>query len=159
MGTSDHAESLLPMLQKLRSLICGGNPWERPPSAVVAAGKDSICGYYDELKRCATDPVKMQSLKVVFAGHSGAGKTRYAIFLKATLEGMPAQLSRGSVVVFSAPRYNMVSPRTKLPDNQILGGAPPEYCALRILSSYNHPFGDTNLCIEILYLSNYALSL
>lgn len=74
MGTGDHAENCLPVLLKSR---LGNNPWELPPAAVVAAGKDSIRGYYDELTRTATDPVKMQSLKVVFAGHSGAGKTRY----------------------------------------------------------------------------------
>lgn len=79
MGTGDHAERLLSvLLSKKCSFSAGRNPWELPPAAVVAAGDDSIRGYYAELKRCSTGPVKMQSLKVVFAGHSGAGKTRYA---------------------------------------------------------------------------------
>lgn len=78
MGTGDDAESLLRVLLKTSCTISlAHNPWERPPAAVVAAGKTSIRGYYDELK--GRDPVEMQSLKVVLAGHSGAGKTRYAL--------------------------------------------------------------------------------
>lgn len=76
MGSDDDAESLLPVLLNCTLLELNQNPWELPPAAVVQAGKDSIRGYYDELKQCRTRPVKMQSLKVVFAGHSGAGKTR-----------------------------------------------------------------------------------
>lgn len=75
MGTDDDAESLLPVLN-CEYLVLGRNPWELPPAAVVGAGRDSIRSYYDELKQSRTRPVKMQSLKVVFAGHSGAGKTR-----------------------------------------------------------------------------------
>lgn len=58
--------------------LFAGNPWELPPSAVVTAGEISTRGYYNELRRSAIDPEEVQSLKVVFAGHSGAGKTRYA---------------------------------------------------------------------------------
>lgn len=76
MGTGDHAKALLPVLLKEGQLA--SNPWELPPAAVVAAGNDSIRGFYNELRQSATDPEEIQSLKVVFAGHSGAGKTRYA---------------------------------------------------------------------------------
>ena len=73
----EHAESLLRVLLNPGcSLVLGGNPWECPPAAVVAAGESSIRGYYDELKRSARGPMKIQSLKVVLAGHGGAGKTR-----------------------------------------------------------------------------------
>lgn len=79
MGTGDHAEKLLSVLPANKdNLKLDGNPWELPPAAVVSAGKDSIRGYYNELRLCGREPVKMQSLKVVFAGHSGAGKTRCA---------------------------------------------------------------------------------
>lgn len=79
MGTGDDAESLLRLLLKPEFMVSlSGNPWECPPAAVVAAGLLSIRGYYRELEGCATGPMKMQSLKVVLAGHSGAGKTRYA---------------------------------------------------------------------------------
>lgn len=78
MGTGDHAEKLLPVLKQLPPFCLSYNPWELPPAAVVAAGHDSIRGYYDELQQSATYPEEVQSLKVVFAGHSGAGKTRYA---------------------------------------------------------------------------------
>lgn len=84
MGTGDHAKNFLALLQEMwrlrkRFYYMDHNPWELPPAAVVAAGIDSIHGYYNELQESATDPEEIQSLKVVFAGHSGAGKTRYAL--------------------------------------------------------------------------------
>ena len=76
MGTGDHAGSLLRVLLKPNCAVTlYGNPWECPPAAVVAAGENSIRGYYNELKRHA--PLMTKSLKVVLGGHSGAGKTRY----------------------------------------------------------------------------------
>lgn len=82
MGTGAHAESLLPVLGSMQPYYDGNNslsdnPWELPPAAVVSAGADSIRCYYEELKQRGKDPEEIQSLKVVFAGHSGAGKTRY----------------------------------------------------------------------------------
>lgn len=77
IGLGDDAKRLLGgLLRPGVELGLGGNPWEFPPATVVQRGMSSIRGYYDELRRWAS-PVKMQSLKVVFAGHSGAGKTRY----------------------------------------------------------------------------------
>lgn len=79
MGIGDDAESLLRVLLKPDcDVYLDNNPWECPPAAVVAAGNASIRGYYDELKGCEEGPVEMRSLKIVLAGHSGAGKTRYA---------------------------------------------------------------------------------
>lgn len=75
MGGYDDATSVLGLLKRCKIFNLSGNPWEYPPAAVVAGGVTRIRGYYEEL-RPPTQPLEVQSLKVVFAGHSGAGKTR-----------------------------------------------------------------------------------
>lgn len=77
MGRHTGAQQVVDLLMRCKYFNLDANPWECPPAAVVNAGLDTIRGYYEELKQ-DPDPVKVQSLKVVFAGHAGAGKTRYA---------------------------------------------------------------------------------
>ena len=55
-------------------IALNGNPWECPPAPVVDKGIGPMKKYYNELERA--DPVLIDSRKVVFIGHSGAGKTR-----------------------------------------------------------------------------------
>ena len=59
---------------ELRELSLSNNPWERPPASVVNKGIGPMMKYYDELEKAS--PVIVDSRKVVFIGHSGAGKTR-----------------------------------------------------------------------------------
>lgn len=53
-----------------------GNPWEFPPAAVATKGRESIRRYYDTWEQCDFRLVEIYSLKVVFVGAFGAGKTR-----------------------------------------------------------------------------------
>lgn len=106
MGTSDQAEQLLPVLLRkgidlLERFDLSNNPWELPPAAVVAACRDGIRGYYNELQESATDPQEIQSLKAVFAGDSGAGKTRY-------VESSPMFVSATRVAAISSPAWSLV---------------------------------------------------
>lgn len=75
IGEYDDAKPLFGLLMRCKHINLDDNPWEYPPVPVVAGGLDKIREYYEELKP-PTKPWKTESLKVVFAGHSGAGKTR-----------------------------------------------------------------------------------
>ncbi|CAM9377077.1 unnamed protein product, partial [Ascophyllum nodosum] len=55
--------------------------WERPPAPVVNKGIGPIKKYYDELEKASS--VLVDSRKVVFIGHSGAGKTSLIKSIKA----------------------------------------------------------------------------
>ena len=59
-----------------KGLTTAGNPWEFPPAAVVANGRESIRQYYDTWEQCDFCLVEVHALKVVFVGAYGAGKTR-----------------------------------------------------------------------------------
>lgn len=73
---SDIGADLLSLLGTTSHSIVA-NPWESPPVPVVAKGIDAIKKYHEELKRTAA--VLVDARKVVFIGHGGAGKTRYAL--------------------------------------------------------------------------------
>ena len=56
-----------------------GNPWIRPPEAVVENGLDAIKKYYTDVQIAIDAGAKVASrrlLKVVLVGASSAGKTR-----------------------------------------------------------------------------------
>eukprot|EP00903_Cladosiphon_okamuranus_P017025 g15690.t1 len=61
-----------------KGLLSADNPWEFPPAAVVVNGRKSIRKYYDTWKQCDFSLVEIHSLKVVFVGAHGAGKTSLA---------------------------------------------------------------------------------
>ncbi|CAN0429790.1 unnamed protein product, partial [Ascophyllum nodosum] len=74
---------------ELRELSLSNNPWERPPAPVVNKGIGPMMKYYDELEKAS--PVIVDSQKVVFIGHSGAGKTS---LMKSIMAG-EARLAHG----------------------------------------------------------------
>lgn len=59
-----------------KGFYTAGNPWEFPPAAVAANGRESIRKYYDTWDQCDFSLVEIHALKVVFVGACGAGKTR-----------------------------------------------------------------------------------
>eukprot|EP00752_Nemacystus_decipiens_P014395 g12804.t1 len=117
IGTGDRSKFLLPGL--LRQLELGfdlsHNPWELPPAAIVASGRDIICGFFNELTQSSVDAEEIQSLKVVFAGHSGAGKTSL-IKTILTGSGKLAQVNELETVGVEVSDFNSAGRSTKLYD-------------------------------------------
>ena len=79
-GDVPDARHVLDLVSRIEEgqLSLDNNPWERPPEPVVKKGIGPIKRYYDELEKASpvANPVLVDSRKVVFIGHSGAGKTR-----------------------------------------------------------------------------------
>lgn len=52
------------------------NPWGEPPESIVAKGRNSVRGYFEDLFADHCRIKRRGGVKVVLVGQEGAGKTR-----------------------------------------------------------------------------------